>query len=137
MYGQSMIWPECLSHSAYLCRGCKLCQHVQYDVHEASVQEDGSDESAHDEYSRDSKMVVGVPPPLIGLLTTEASGTTEFLDSTKSIWWVGSVIKTWQRIRVFNISRGTGKRGLAHMAAVVLLARRERSSCTAESESQP
>lgn len=133
MNGQSMN-PECLGHSTYLCHGCKLRQHIQYDVHEASVQEDRSDESANDEFNRNPKVVVGVPPPLIGLPTMESSGTTEFLNSTKSIWWVGSVIKTWQGIRVFNISRGTGKPGLAHMAAVVLPAQQKRSSCTAENE---
>jgi hypothetical protein len=98
------------------------------------VQEDRSDESANDKYDQNPKVVVGVPPPLIGLPTMESSGTTEFLDGTKSIWWVSSVIKTWQRIQVFNISRGTGKQGLAHMAAVVLLAQQKRSSCMAENE---
>jgi hypothetical protein len=41
---------ECMSNDAYFCRSRELCQHIQADVQETSMQEDGGDEPADGGY---------------------------------------------------------------------------------------
>jgi hypothetical protein len=96
MRGRSTIQSIQEDNNAYCRRDCELCEHVQPDVHETSMQEDRSDESANDGYRPKSGVIARLPPPLIGLFTMEATMTTNILDGTKSIRWVSGVVKTWQ-----------------------------------------
>ena len=85
-----------MSHSAYFRRSRELCQHIQRNVHETSMQEDGSDESADRGYWSNSEVTVCLPPPLIRFLSMESTMTTNVFDSTKSIRWIGGIIETWK-----------------------------------------
>jgi hypothetical protein len=97
--------PECMSNDAYFRRSRELCQHVQPDVQETSMQEDGRDEPADGGYWSNPGVTVCLPPPLTGFLVMEPSVTTKVFDSTKSIRWVGGIIETWRRKSVSHKPR--------------------------------
>jgi hypothetical protein len=125
-----------MSNGAYFCRSRELCQHIQCNVHETSVQEDGSDESADRGYWSNPEVTVWLPPPLIRFLAMEPSMTTNVFDSTKPIRWIGGIIETWGRTRVPHEPRNQ-RQGPAHMVDLVSLVLPIRSSYMVESEHQP
>ena len=66
---------ECITH---LSRDRPLCQHIERQMNDTSVQENRRDE----------------PPPLIGLFTMKTSKSTHVLDGAYLCWWIGSIIRT-------------------------------------------
>lgn len=86
-----------MSNDAHFRHSRELCQHIQSNVQETGMQEDGSDEPAEGGYWSNLGVTVCLPPPLIGFLVMEPSMTTKVLDGTKTIRWVGGIIKTWRR----------------------------------------
>jgi hypothetical protein len=125
-----------MNNNAYLRRGRKLCQHIQRDVQETSMQEDRGDEPGDGGYWSNPGVIIRLPPPLIGFLVMEPSMTTNIFDSTKSIRWVGGIIETWRRKSVPHKPRNR-RWGPAHKVDLVSVVPVIRSSYTVESEHQP
>jgi len=125
-----------MSNNAYLRRSRELCQHIQRDVQETSMQEDGGDEPAGGGYWSKPGVTVSLPPPLTRFLVMEPPMTTKVFYSTKSIRWVGGVIETWWRKGVLHKPR-IQRRGSAYKVDLVSVVPVLRSSYTVESEHQP
>ena len=87
-----------MNNDAYFRNSRELCQHIQRDVYEASMQEDGGDKSADARYWPNPGVTICSPPPLIRFFPMELSMPTNFFDGTKLIRWVGGIIETWERI---------------------------------------